>query len=136
MRCCTLGAVALALMAAGCGTVENFAVGRHGRTIPYGGTRIAADKFLDPYDVEMAWVFVFGPFWVADIGLSAVADTLTLPVAWAAGWRHIIGDYYFPQGKPGDQPAPAGERPAAEPISPSPSPPTPAPFPATPSAGR
>lgn len=140
MRCGTLaGGVALALLSAGCSTVENFTDGWQGRTEPYGGVRLAKDRFGDDNGLAMCW-----PFYFADLGLSAVADTITLPIAWAAGWRHIIEDYYSAEGKPVD-PAwrrfwfndlPTAEAERSDPITPAPSPPSPVPSPATPSAGR
>jgi uncharacterized protein YceK len=93
----------------GCGTVENFVTGPDGRTTPYGGVRIAADK-CNPasgryYDVAFALGW---PFYVTDVPLSAIGDTLTLPLTLAAALGHAINDsikdYYFPPDRPtGDQ---------------------------------
>lgn len=134
------GAGLLAVTLAGCGTVQNLAGGYKDRgTVPYGGVRHAADKFRDPYDVEMAYVLYLGPLWVGDIAASAVGDTLTLPYSLAAAAVRGFNDYYFPPDKPVD---PAWRQfrfgdPPAEPVSPpASSPSTPAPSPATRSAGR
>jgi uncharacterized protein YceK len=86
-----------ALACSGCGTVSNFKDGYKKETRPYGGVRIAAESFgnEDPITVGLLW-----PALVSDIALSAVGDTVTLPVtasiAVARGVRKGINDYYFP----------------------------------------
>jgi uncharacterized protein YceK len=101
------GGVALSLLAlAGCGTVQNFSRPEDGGQRPlqvYGGVTYSVDtvkKLVSSDLVEAAWAPIFAP----DVVLSAIGDTLTLPVtASAAAARAIadgIRDYYFPKEKP------------------------------------
>ncbi|MBX9584714.1 MAG: YceK/YidQ family lipoprotein [Gemmataceae bacterium] len=128
MRPDRLAAVLLVGLIAGCGTLKNHTDGWKGRTVPYGGVRIAADEFVNLYDVEGANALVLWPLWAADIGLSAVGDTLTLPLAWAALAGHGFRDAFLPPIRAAEPPPPVS------PASSSPS--TPGHSPATPSAGR
>jgi len=101
-RALACGIVALALT--GCGTVQNFVdlpefeASERGklRTKPYGGVRIAAKRFqADLVELALLW-----PLWTTDVVLSAVGDTLTLPVTLPIAGMHAIHDsfcdYYFP----------------------------------------
>ncbi|HSQ55305.1 MAG TPA: hypothetical protein VLM40_06130 [Gemmata sp.] len=101
-RLCVLGLVGLALT--GCGTVHNFIdfpedTGE--RTTPYGGVKIAVNGIKESYDVELPYTW---PFRLADVVLSAVGDTLTLPVTLPIAGLHAIydsiRDHYFPDQKP------------------------------------
>jgi uncharacterized protein YceK len=129
-RVLAIGALLLALT--GCGTVENFTGRSHGYARPYGGTQIAVDRFSTPDDAELATKL---PLWAADLPLSFVGDTLTLPITLTLiAWRacnlalfydntpppSIVGrgdgfssskvginEYYFPQNaEHSTQPAP------------------------------
>ena len=77
-RVLAIGALACALT--GCGTVQNFSSpSRPGPTV-YGGVEIAAERFTpgsqnDGFALAFMW-----PAYVADVGASAVGDTLTLPI--------------------------------------------------------
>lgn len=92
-----------ALACSGCGTVSNFKDGYKKETRPYGGVRIATESLgnEDPIMVGFLW-----PAILSDIALSAIGDTLTLPItasiAVARGVHKGINDHYFPPER-GDQ---------------------------------
>src|SRR5262245_41857383 len=88
-----LALAAAALNAGGCGTVCNLT---SGSPEPYGGVatdlRVAASPLnlcanssggQGPWQLE----FLILGIWLADLGISAVADTLTLPVVYC--WDEI-----------------------------------------------
>lgn len=98
-------APAVAILVAGltgCGTVENFTTGWQGRTKPYGGVNLAAGHIKDD-DPAFALPLTL-PIHAADVGLSAIGDTLTLPVTLPIALVHAIQDsinnYYFPPDEP------------------------------------
>ena len=74
-RTIALGFLVFAL--SGCGTVENFREDANGRAKPYGGVEIAVNRFRHGDDVQRVTMF---PFWSADLALTAIGDTCTLPV--------------------------------------------------------
>jgi uncharacterized protein YceK len=90
-RAIACGMFALTLALTGCGTARNFSKGWEGRTKPYGGVRIAVGTVL--------------LFWTTDVPLSAIGDTLTLPLTLPIAGVHAVHDslrdYYFPEQKPG-----------------------------------
>ncbi|MBP3958138.1 YceK/YidQ family lipoprotein [Gemmata sp. G18] len=102
---------ALAFVLAGCGTVENFTRGYKGQTKPYGGVQIAANRFNeDPIAVALML-----PFWTTDLGLSAVGDTVALPVTVSLAIVRGISDYYFPKDEtPVSQNEPRTDAPATD----------------------
>jgi hypothetical protein len=122
-RTLALGTLVLALT--GCGTARNFVdfpedTGQ--RTKPYGGVRLAVEGIKNEHDVAMTFTW---PFRLADVGLSAVGDTLTLPVTLPIALGYAVTDginaYYFPKEPP------TGERQSEwrrfwfnEPVSPPP----------------
>lgn len=115
-RVLAIGVLLLSLT--GCGTVQNFTEGYERKTRPYGGVKIAASGFADD-PVAVALKF---PFMTADVVLSAVGDTLTLPVTVPLSFAHAVHDYYFPPDEPGanewrrfwgDHTLPVREKPAA-----------------------
>ena len=93
-RVLAIGALLLALT--GCGTVKNLA--HDSRTGPavYGGVEIAADRFTPGSQNEGFALAFMWPAYAADVGLSAVGDTLTLPLALAIQITNDINAYYFP----------------------------------------
>lgn len=113
-RCVTAGVALLAAACAGCGTMENFARPEDGGRRPlevYGGVNRSVNnvKAVIGADlVEAAYVPFLIPFLIPDIAMSAVGDTLTLPLTLpVAGVRAIntgIRDYYFPKEKPPEPP--------------------------------
>jgi uncharacterized protein YceK len=74
--------LAVMLLAGGCGTILNF---KSGNPVIYGGVakdvEFAATPWAptpsSPVDVDRRSMLLL---WVADFGLSAVADTVTMPV--------------------------------------------------------
>ena len=64
--------------------------------MPYGGVKLAVDGINNSYDVELPFTW---PFLVADVALSAVGDTLalplTLPIAFVNAINDGINKYYF-----------------------------------------
>jgi uncharacterized protein YceK len=102
-RAIACGMFALTLALTGCGTARNFSKGWEGRTKPYGGVRIAVDRFRHPGpEADMGTVLLF---WTTDVPLSAIGDTLTLPLTLPIAGVHAVHDslrdYYFPEQKPG-----------------------------------
>ena len=102
MKCWLAAIAALAAAAcAGCGTVQNFTVGWKGRTEPYGGVNIAVNRMKKACDVEQT---VRGGLYVFDTALSAIGDTVMLPVTLPIAGIHAIEDsicdYYFPDVEP------------------------------------
>jgi uncharacterized protein YceK len=101
---------------AGCGTVQNFTEGWHGRTEPYGGVDIVRDRFREADDVKTA---LFFPFWTSDLALSAIGDTLalpvTLPIAFTNAMCDSIRDYYFPKDRAPEQQPPPDDPPSHQP---------------------
>ena len=122
-RVLAIGALLLALT--GCGTVQNFQRESPARPTPYGGVDIAADRYKTHPEIPGALIYSDAAC-AADVALSAVGDTLTLPItltleAWHIGsvlwylafeydntpppsnpWHEFwfgnaINDYYFPQ---------------------------------------
>jgi uncharacterized protein YceK len=86
-----------AALAGGCGTIVNFG---YPLPEPYGGVKIDLQEARglmqtrgrDEYGVYRP---LFGAFWVADLPVSAITDTLTLPVVFildARGLRPGDGD--------------------------------------------
>lgn len=95
-RLFAMGVVVFALT--GCGTVGNF-TDRSAYPQIYGGVDLAVKGIKnESRDVEF---LVTWPFQVADVALSAVADTLTLPIAIPLAIHGGYMDYYFP--KPGSR---------------------------------
>ncbi len=89
MRCRTyagLGLFAIALVCSGCGTVMNLEdkpttylrryPGTEANRV-YGGVRIDAERGCDLFDLDP---LVATYVWAVDLPLSAVADTITLPI--------------------------------------------------------
>jgi uncharacterized protein YceK len=103
-----IGLLAFALT--GCGTAKNFTEGWLGQMEPYGGVKNAVNEIKNGYDVELAYTM---PLRLADVGLSAVGDTLTLPVTLPIAAVRAIRDHYFPKKAPESQP-PTLERPAPD----------------------
>ncbi len=93
-RVLAIGALVSALT--GCGTVENFKRGGVGEATPYGGVEIAAEPFHPPPGVmNCGFPALYGyPFFAGDVVLSAVGDTLTLPVILGAKVKGALHDYY------------------------------------------
>ena len=88
-RVLAIGALACALT--GCGTMGNFQRESLTQATPYGGVRIAADGFT-PDAADFVAIDYPRVLCAADVALSAVGDTLTLPVtlsltAWRVGTR-------------------------------------------------
>jgi uncharacterized protein YceK len=94
-RVFAIGVLLLALT--GCGTAQNFTEGYERKTRPYGGARIAAARFND----DPLAIALMSPLWTADLGLSVVGDTLTLPVTVPLSFANAVHDYYFPPDEPG-----------------------------------
>jgi hypothetical protein len=75
-RVLVISVLLLAFAQTGCGTVKNFQRESFADAKPYGGVEIAAAQFNeDPIAVALMW-----PFWTADVVLSAIGDTVALPV--------------------------------------------------------
>jgi uncharacterized protein YceK len=98
MRRLVVGAF-LAFALTGCGTARNFTEGWQGRTEPYGGVRIALDGPDTPGDR------IGAAFFPTDVPLSAVGDTLTLPITLSVAVARKIKAYYNPPVSP-EPPAP------------------------------
>lgn len=107
----------LALVASGCGTASNLnpptqssGEERPRQTRVYGGVRQSwADlKGLDFSDVACINLY-FLPFYLADLPLSLIGDTLTLPYTVGVEVHRAITGYYFPKDRPSAAPpAPVG----------------------------
>jgi uncharacterized protein YceK len=95
----------LVVSCAGCGTVGNFTEGWQGRTKPYGGVKIAVNGIAEEHDVALTYTW---PFRMADVALSAIGDTLMLPVTLPIAGIHAINDgirdYHLPKEKPKPSP--------------------------------
>ena len=96
-RVLAIGVLLLALT--GCGTVENFNRGGISEATPYGGVEVAVVPFK-PGLKNCGFPPVVGlPFYTGDVVLSAIGDTVTLPVfAWRAGrqWWDLAFHYDEP----------------------------------------
>ncbi|MCE9564116.1 MAG: hypothetical protein K8U57_18895 [Planctomycetes bacterium] len=85
-RFLAMGVLAFALT--GCGTWKNFTEPGHGGTKPYGGVAIALERLEEPHlDVEVA---LLGR--MPDVPLSALTDTLTLPLAIPIAFVYAVHD--------------------------------------------
>lgn len=99
----------VALVGTGCGTMQNLSPsgysvgvsgGSEGTKTPtrvYGGVRgewseLKAMRFDDVYCMNL----IFLPLYLADLPLSAAADTLTLPYTIGVEVTRSINAYYFP----------------------------------------
>ena len=128
MICRTLAGLGLfvaAVLCGGCGTLKNLNPTPTGEgEIPpptriYGGVRQdwTELKTLDFGDVACINLY-FLPLYLADLPLSLIGDTLTLPYTAGVVVARSIGDYYFPPA-PGNALAPlAGNKFNAWTISP------------------
>lgn len=81
----------------GCGTVQNLTPALEGQMKPYGGAQIAVEECIPTsaryYDVAFAMGW---PFYIADVGLSAIGDTLTLPITGSVTiWRIVDAMNYM-----------------------------------------
>jgi uncharacterized protein YceK len=76
-RTFTLGLLALALT--GCGTVGNLREPRDAQV--YGGVGIAIDDFRTSHEGRTVLPWLVWPLRALDVPLSAIGDTVTLPVA-------------------------------------------------------
>ena len=120
---------ALVLALTGCGTIQNLSRPEDGAPRPmkvYGGLSqswgMFREAFIDPEAV------ILSPLCLPDVALSAVGDTLTLPITLAAAVQRSVTAYYLPAEKPGpnewrkfwfNEPQPsAGERPRPTPSDP------------------
>jgi len=108
--CVTVGFALVAAISAGCGTVQNLARESGGPSV-YGGVGIAANRFTPGSQNEGLALVVMWPAYTADVVLSALGDTVTLPVtlplAAARALNHGIHDAYFPNDHaPQDVPHP------------------------------
>ncbi len=83
MRRAAISVVLLILaMHTGCGTMENLARSDDGGSRPlevYGGVARSVDTVKAKFESELV-VAALGPLYAIDVPLSAVGDTLTLPV--------------------------------------------------------
>jgi len=79
-RALACGIVALALT--GCGTVGNLREPRDAQV--YGGVGIAVEDFRTGREGQTLLPWIVWPLRALDVPLSAIGDTLTLPVAAAA----------------------------------------------------
>ena len=84
-RALACGLVACALT--GCGTVAN--LHSSGDREMYGGVRQAVGDIRRGPDVTVAAPWVAWPMMVANVPLSAVGDTVTLPVTAYEKWKRI-----------------------------------------------
>lgn len=92
-RVLAFGALACALT--GCGTVNNF----HGswqNSRPYGGVDLALDDIEQSKQGTVVLPWLVWPMIVSNVPLSAVGDTVTLPVTLTAEAVRAINAYYFP----------------------------------------
>jgi uncharacterized protein YceK len=112
MKRSVTAAIALAVvLCAGCGTVANFSRPEDGGRRPlevYGGVTRTAACLVQKIDGDVIFMpSPFVPLLVPDVALSAIADTVTLPVTLSASVaRTISGLYpwllYGSQGPPRD----------------------------------
>ena len=108
-RCGTAGVALVVTLCAGCGTMENFARPEDGGPRPmevYGGVTRSAENVKGLFSGEPIAAAI-SLFLVPDIALSAIGDTITLPVtvpiAITRAVDDSINDYYFPEKKPAPQ---------------------------------
>jgi hypothetical protein len=111
MKRCVTAAVALAVvMCAGCGTVANFSRPEDGGERPlgvYGGVTRSVENVEGLFSGEPIAAAV-SLCLVPDVALSAIADTVTLPVTVPVSMIRAINksfhdgmrDTYFPEEKP------------------------------------
>jgi hypothetical protein len=73
----------------GCGTGQNLKCGVFAGATPYGGVEIAVDRYKStPHNGDFTRLDVPQALRAADVALSAVGDTLTLPITGSvAVWR-------------------------------------------------
>ena len=94
-------AVILAASLVGCVTFNNVVEPFGGEQFVYGGTAAAGREVARvARESEPAWVVPGVPLSAADVPLSLVGDTLTLPITIAAAssrWMYLVIDaHYFP----------------------------------------
>jgi uncharacterized protein YceK len=103
-RVVAIGALLLALT--GCGTVQNFERDGVSGATPYGGVSIATHRYrAKPQDGGGIKIDFPDSLCAADVALSAVGDTLTLPVtaslsAWRFGERLWYLAFYYDNTPP------------------------------------
>jgi uncharacterized protein YceK len=78
-RALACGVVTLALVLTGCGTVGNLRAPCDSQV--YGGVGIALDDFRTAREGQTVLPWLVWPLRVLDVPLSAIGDTVTLPVA-------------------------------------------------------
>ena len=107
VRCSTCPAIALFLLS-GCGTVMNLRTADSGYRLPeshvprtvYGGVKLdaaAGRRSFDAAAERPGQAVVGAVVWGVDLPISAVADTLTLPLTIPAAIGRGINEYYFPE---------------------------------------
>jgi uncharacterized protein YceK len=98
-RVLAIGALVSALT--GCGTVSNLRRGPVTDATPYGGVEIAVEQCRPKRQSgDFIRVDFPAPLDVMDVALSAVGDTITLPVTLVAAVGRSINAYYFPPDEP------------------------------------
>ena len=106
----TAAAALVAAMSAGCGTVQNFAGSSGKGPGVYGGVALATDRLSPGSQNDGLALAVMWPVYAADVALSAVGDTLTLPITLplvvARSLNESIRDYYSKDRTPKDAPPP------------------------------
>src|SRR5262245_19496440 len=94
MRPAAVAVVALILAGlTGCGTVQNFARPEDGSGRPlevYGGVSRSGDALKEKATVPDLVVVSYAPFYVPDVVLSAVGDTVTLPLTTAVTAYRLV----------------------------------------------
>jgi uncharacterized protein YceK len=109
----------VAILLTGCGTVQNFRgmddEGRRQLEV-YGGVARTVDSLKGCFASSDLVEVSYTPLLVFDVMLSAIGDTLTLPVTLpvsiVSGVHDSIRDYYFPnQQHTSEPPQPAGDVP-------------------------
>jgi uncharacterized protein YceK len=102
-RVLAIGALLIALT--GCGTVQNFQRESPSKPTPYGGVEIAVDRFSPSSQGHGIWLMAAWPAVVADVGLSAVGDTLTLPITVTlVVWRVVNIALFYDNTSPPSNP--------------------------------